>query len=347
MGSDPAARPAPTAPQLRQVRYERLMSLTVRHEFHGLADACSDFTIVPTAATQALLQNLRLIAKPRRGGIDVFYHTGQAAALLRHLKDRRDGHNHGASSSYDRPRLRTASWTRLTFLFTLGNAAFTSFTDIPLSARPGDCALYLSNHALASDPVGERHSPGTGPRQLTVDWSQLVPLQEVNFSPAYVSLPTPKDATRVIVYDTSGRAIVLAEPASATSVSPGPTRPGMARYPLRIPLVPGQAVYLDMSNEHAGRYSYSVTTDTAGPEIAFLYPGLQYTPLLLADLFLDGPSAAGLPVALPNALPDNFDNADAVKHITPVDYDICFRARQTIWTYFVVFPSSSTASTLR
>jgi len=320
------------------------MSLTVRHEFHGLADACSDFTIVPTAATQTLLQNLRLIAKPRPGGIDVFYYTGQAAALLRHLQGQRDGHSHGTSSALDRPRLRTASWTRLTFLFTLGNPAFTSYTDMPLSARPGSCALYLSNHVLASDPAGGNHPPHTGARQLAVDWSQLVPLQEVNFSPAYVSLPTPKDATRVVVYDTSGRAIMLAEPASATtSSSSGSALPGMAGHPLRIPFAPGQAVYLDMSNEHAGRYSYSITTDTAGPEIAFLYPGLQYTPLLLADLFLDGPSAgAGLPITLPDALPDDFDNDAAVKHITPIDYDICFRARQTIWTYFVVFPAGNT-----
>ncbi|MBR1218529.1 hypothetical protein JQ557_11050 [Bradyrhizobium sp. U87765 SZCCT0131] len=343
MGSDPPAHPAPSPPPPGLARYERLMSLTVRHEFLGLTETCSDFNIVPTDATQALLRNLRLIAKPRRGGIDVFYHTGQAAALLRHLLGRRHSHREGTPFTLDRPRLRTASWTRLTFLFTLENPAFTNYTEMPLSARPGDCALYLSNHALAGDSTGTSHPQGTGPRQLAVDWSQLVPMQEVNFSPAYVTIPTPKDATRVVVYDTSGRAIVLAEPASpAAAAAPGSARPRTTEHPLRITFQPGQNVYLDMSGEHAGRYSYSITTDTAGPETAFLYPGLLHTPLLLADLFLDGMAQDGhLPIALPDHLPNNFDNDVAVSYIKPVAYDIRFQARQTIWNYFVVLPAGN------
>ncbi|MEW6642415.1 MAG: hypothetical protein AB1586_18050 [Pseudomonadota bacterium] len=321
------------------------MSLTVRHEFHGPAETCTDFNIVPTAATQTLLRNLGLVAKPRRDGIDVFYYTGQAAALLRHLHTRRDAHGREPRSDFDQPRLRTASWSRLTFLFMLGNPAFASYTDMPLTARPGSCALYLSNQALVHHPAGESQAERPPPWQLAVDWSQLVPMQEVNFSPAYISIATPKNASRVVIYDTSGRAIVIAERASgAMSAAPPSPSPAITHPQQRIAFVPGQTIYLDMSNEHAGRYSYSITTDTAGPEIAFLYPGLQHVPLLLADLFLDGSEAGdarGLPIALPDRLPDHFDNGAAVDHITPVDYEIHFQARQTIWTYFVMFPAGS------
>src|SRR5436305_15288484 len=76
----------------KQFRYERLMSLSVRHDFYGRSGLCRDFVIAPTAATQTLLRNLGLIARPRPGGFDVFYHSSRAAAIVRHLCNRRDDH---------------------------------------------------------------------------------------------------------------------------------------------------------------------------------------------------------------------------------------------------------------
>ena len=134
---DPVAAPA-TAPAVLR-RYERLMSLTVRHDFYGDGASCSDFAIVPTAATQTLLQNLQLIAKPRPTGIDVLYCTPNGPAILRHLWD----HRHRRRT--EEQDARGGSWTRLAFTFTLRNPLFTNFTDMPLGVRPGPAPTSLES----------------------------------------------------------------------------------------------------------------------------------------------------------------------------------------------------------
>jgi hypothetical protein len=90
LGDAAAAALSNDGPSAGQVAYDRLMTLTLRHDFYGAGATCPDFAIAPTAATQTLLRNLRLIAKPRRAGIDIFYHTGNAAALLRYFWNRRE-----------------------------------------------------------------------------------------------------------------------------------------------------------------------------------------------------------------------------------------------------------------
>src|SRR5689334_11954090 len=120
----------PDRPSAGQVYYDRLMSVTMRHEFYGGAE-CSDLAIEPTTATQVLLRNLRLIAKPRRTGIDILYRTGHAAAMLRYFLEARGRRRRGARSRFDLPRMGKGSWSRLTLAFELRNPLFVNFTGMP------------------------------------------------------------------------------------------------------------------------------------------------------------------------------------------------------------------------
>jgi hypothetical protein len=323
-----------------QFRYERLMSLSVRHDFYGPTGPCHDFVITPTAATQILLRNLGLVAKPRPGGFDVFYHSSRAAAIVRHLCNRRDDHG---TQQFDLDRLKSSSWDRLTLTFTLDNPLFTNFTEMPFTKiRPGRDCLYVSNHAAGV---------GDGAVRLAVDWRSAVTIQatqQVTFSPAYLHLSTPAEATQVVFYDSSGRAFLRAKkgykpPKPFTKPDPMPPVTG---------LDPSRHAHLDMTRSAAGRYSYIATGNNKkkiGGETHFLYTGMDNAPLLMVDLFLDGPHG---PVSLPKSWPQKFDKSPGKdvaakckkRYIAARDYEIHFEARKTIWTYYIVLPSGSPAS---
>jgi hypothetical protein len=329
-----------------QFRYERLMSLSVRHDFYGPAGLSRDFVITPTAATQILLRNLGLVAKPRPGGFDVFYHSSRAAAIVRHLCNRRD--DHGTHPFDLRRRLKSSSWDRLTLTFTLDNPLFTNFTEMPFDMRPGRDCLYVSNR--------EAHA-GHGAVTLAVDWPSLITIQEtqqVTFSAAYLHLSTPKDATQIVFYDSSGRAFLRAKKGYHPSK--------LSRNPPILPVTgldPERHAHLDMTQMAAGRYSFIATNMNrkAGDETYFLYTGMDNAPLLMVDLFLDGPDDPSgeedhFPIRLPKPWPKRFDNAPVAdvarrckqNYITPRHYEIHFEARKTIWTYYVVLPAGSPAS---
>lgn len=280
MNAVPVTHPIPhpsDPPSQAHVGYERLISLSVRHEFYGSAKACPDFAIIPTASTNTLLRNLGMIAKPRRDGIDIFHFTGKAAATLRYLWGRKRDHRDNPLSEFDLPRLRTASWTRLTLAFMLDNPLFTNFTEMPFSVGPSTHCLYLSNRSVG---------PSDRPTPLTVEWSRAIAVQNLTFSASHLLIPTPANATRVTIYDTSGRAILIADknPEASTAST------ARAR---RTRLHPGKDINLDMTTELAGLFSYIITTDKIGPETPFLYAGMQATPMLMVDLFFDSGNPSG------------------------------------------------------
>jgi hypothetical protein len=325
-----------------QIRYERLISLSVRHDFYGAGKACPDFAITPTASTKTLLRNLGLIAKPRRDGIDVLYFTGRTAAILRYLWNRKHDHQTSHWSEFDLPRMRSASWTRLTLAFRLDNPLFTNFTEMPSPVRPGTHCLYVSNRAT---------SLSGSAKPMSVDWSNVIALNEATFSAAHLRIPTPADAVRAVIHDTSGRAILIADRSHDQAASSRTGTQGSSEIRRRIGLLPGKDINLDMSIEPAGLYSYMITTDSSSRETAFLYPGKQDTPLLMVDLFFDdcdNPTrdGKGFPVRLPDELPDTLSDSDAERHFTPAEYEIHFKARKTIWTYYIVLPEGTSSNGL-
>src|SRR5881394_3188957 len=129
--ADPVMQPTPARPSEGQSFYDRLMSLRLRHEFYG-DELCPDFEIVPTAPTQAMMSLFGLIARPRRGGIDIIYQTDRFDGLVRYLhEDRRRRREAAAKSSADMDTSYRGSWSRLTFTLTLKNELFANFTAIP------------------------------------------------------------------------------------------------------------------------------------------------------------------------------------------------------------------------
>ena len=356
-------------PSPKYVRYERLMSLTVRHDFYN-GDLFPDFTITPTAPTQTLLRNLELIARPRRAGIDILYHTDHSGAILRYL------HNHGRHRSdetpppHDQSRAYNKSWTydgcwsRLTFTLSTANELFTNFTELPLTKtldemRPPENVLYLSNRY--TEPVHGK------PARLIADRSsRVVSVPQVNFSPVNLDFAVPPGATEFILYDTSGRAILRASPDYPREDKPLTDKSPKNKWseiPPRAHLTSSKAggsVDVSMANEGPGLFSYEIyqTADKDRRLLAneeFFYAGTQAAPLLFVDLFLASPDepanaeSGRYPIVLPEQLADEpthaAANAAAQKHITPCDYELRFKARKTIWTYYIVLPSGEVAST--
>src|SRR6185503_4331658 len=113
------------------------------------------------------------------------------------------------------------------------------------------------------------------------------------------------------------------------------------QVPRTIDFAPGKNVDFDMSEEPAGLYSYRVTPGTGGGKTAFLHAGLPHAPLILADLFFASPYEPAIdpglfPIALPPQLPQEPHNIGARQHFTRRDYEVRFKARATVWTYYIV-----------
>lgn len=341
-----------------QPSYARLMSLTLRHEFND-GEPCTDFAIAPTGPTQALMSTLGLIARPRRGGIDIIYHTGRCAAIVRSLHDERRLRKDGRTThAYDRERSHKGSWTRLTFTLTLKNELFANFTAIPLPMPhmmgPGEFALYLSNRFVKPPHAKQSGEPAQLYSEWERHWRRLPP---VIFSPEHLHIPTPPDAVEFALYSTSGRALLRADP----DYRPPANVPGDKRreLPARVRLKPGSDVNVSMANETPGLFSHEVKFNRTHETIhtrttEFFYSGTRAAPLLFADLFLASPEAddpnkvsGSYPIELPDRLPNNMTdaaaNAEAQRCITPVDYEFSFEARKTTWIYYIVLPSGEAA----
>jgi hypothetical protein len=340
-------RPANRLPPKDLKYFDRLLSITVRHEYYAAGSSgfglCPDLVMVPTRETQVLLRNLGLLLRPRAAGVDILYNTGGAAAIIRHLWTQQDRRGSAPISPLDNPRVRYGSWSRLTFTFAISNPLFTNFTKTPSAIRPGADCVYLSNKAVEDDGA------------LNLQWSKATALQEKTFSPAHVRISTDKypNATQVLLLEPSGRCILSAEkdyaPPAAGSISQHEsTESGLHR----VGFEPGRDIHVDMSREAPGRYSY-VIKPSPNVETSLIYAAAPESPLLLVDLFLADPeprtALRGLyPIKLPQTRPGPDsgpdENAKAIALITPRDYEIRFAARKTIWTYYIVFPSGAGAA---
>jgi hypothetical protein len=339
-----------------EASYERLMSLMLRHEFYG-GEPCPDFAIAPTGPTQALMSTLGLIARPRRGGIDIIYHTSRCAGIVRYLhEERKLRQDAQATHAGDRDTSYKGSWSRLTFTLSLKNDLFANFTAIPLPMphmmRPGEYALYLSNRYVKQP---DAKKPAGQPMQLNSVWEEHWRyLPPVIFSPEHLHIATPPDAIEFILYSTSGRALLRADPHYLP-----PLGNKSSEIPARAHLSPGLDMHVSMANETPGLFSHQIKVKNhvmAGRRTTeFFYSGKHTAPMLFADLFLADPEVenrqAGVsgsyPIKLPEQLPNNITSAaadaEAQRRITPLDYEFCFEARKTTWIYYIVLPSGGAA----
>lgn len=353
--ADPVMQPAPT--RLVADGYDRLMSLTLRHEFYG-GDLCADFDISPTVPTQALLSQFGLLWRPLPGGIVVLYQTRRSEALVRYLLDERKSRKEAQNApSGDKHTTFTGAWTRLTFTLTLKNDLFSNFTAIPFAMpgdmKPGDYALYISNRYVKE--------PLRNPAQLNSDWNlHWRSLPAVIFSPQHLHIPTPHDALEFVLYDTSGRAILSAD----RYFSPDSATDTVSEALKRARLTPNVDMHISMAGERPGLFSYEFKkAGGRGESTEFFYSGMRDAPLLFVDLFLaspetarDAPTVGGYyPVSLPDEVLNPAIRAAAGSgakstsaatggSIKPYDYEFVFDARKTIWIYYIVLPSREVAA---
>jgi hypothetical protein len=349
MASDPVMKPAAFRPPDTQVFYDRLMSLTLRHDFYD-GDLFEDFTIVPTIPTLTLLHNLGLIARLRPAGIDILYHTGRSAAILRYLYNRRDRRpaekrpDLDVSADYNKPSTYGGCWSRLTLALFLQNSLFSNFTALPLAEKPdekrpgemtpGKQALYLSNRYA-------EQADDQPPRLIADRSSRVVSIPTTTTSPVHLHFEAPPKATEFILYDTSGRAILRADKDHPPKDHPPKDHPpkdhppkGYSDAQKSSEMPPrahysgaGATMHVSMANEWPGLFSYVFKNkddnnkDRVLKSEDFIYAGRRRPPLMFVDLFLASPDEPATPrgcypVVVPAELPKELaDKPDKVARV--------------------------------
>ncbi|TGX54133.1 hypothetical protein E5A73_08405 [Sphingomonas gei] len=156
-----AARKAPPPPAGTAAagRYDRFISIDIRHEFYNRSDGrCADIAIEPTPRTRERLALYGYVVRQRADGIDLFWDLAvraQANSIFAGLQARFG-------------QVPEDVWARLyepPLLFTLklANPRFAVFTEMPTDHRIGDPPLRLSTRANMPD--------GDGKAALAVEWN--------------------------------------------------------------------------------------------------------------------------------------------------------------------------------
>ncbi|MBB5710804.1 hypothetical protein [Sphingomonas xinjiangensis] len=157
-----ASPPPPPAEDAAQGSYRPFASVDIRHGFYNrTSGTCSDIAVEPTPETRRRLTLFGLLARPRIGGIDLFWDAAvraQAHALLAPIAAR-----DGAISAEIQDRLFTPP---LLFACNVANPRFANFTDLPTDFRVGDPPLLLST----------RRADKTA---IAVNWRRLVRRQSL------------------------------------------------------------------------------------------------------------------------------------------------------------------------
>ena len=293
--------------------YERLITLNVRHEYYNGADAsdwrdrpCPDLVVRPTAETATRLASLGLLVRGRPDGLDILY-TGDQAAVL---KSRIEGLL--AAFPAGLPPEVESNLFAVPFLFTIGlaNPDFLNFTDMWPGFGCGRRALKLSNLHVANLDDSDR-SDGAGDKasaDLVIDWRRHIDLTRHHHRPE--------------------------APAQTTA----------ARAPQAA------ALHVDRLAAVWHHLSAAEAAAAAADRVA-VHTNVSAFPFALLDLHIVRPadmpaSEHGLfPVAIhPDA--QRRSSSKAGGFIQPLTYNLCFKARQTRWRYFIAARTGALPSDL-
>lgn len=315
-----------------QTRFAQLARVTVRHTFYNAAgEECRDFDVRPTGYTAALLRQMGMLLKMRPDGFSVLYDTQNTRRLLSYLR--------GQVNAY-------GAWTRMTFLMSLRNPYFVSFTDVPIGTNPSVENFYLTNAEAHTWKGATLLTPGS-----RVTAAQLVPITGGQLV-QYVD----ETVVRVKVRALSGET-VLCKPRCVTARAarsrppdqmvccddevPGRGRgAGEAGDPEPCDEGPGEqrctdALYFDLGTLPEDWY----TVEKVGrdgpipPDEHYLYTSLYPMPLCFVDLLFSNPDGRARGV-YPVTLGIGDDHAGA--GVAPVDYTLRFTRRSTWWSYYVL-----------
>jgi hypothetical protein len=304
-------RSGPTG-QDRVYRFERLMTVSIRHSFYNASDElCPDFRIQPTAASCDLMESLGLLFRDEGSGFSVILDKRRLPGFLNYLRNQ-------PGSSLD------GVWNRLSFALAVRNPAFVNITDMPIGTACGSGAFYMSNMTARQTRRGTiRLNPGTltNEAQVPVTGSQ------------YRWVVKDPRAQSVVIQDISG-AIVGCEPVYWPSDShaqpqcpgPDPATPGVERR---------DVIYLNFSAVPEDKYQVEERGPTGAKSVSLASTDVIYTfsgapPLFFIDLLFTNPgiSTGVYPV-------ENLDEKQRTT-VTPTQYQMEFRHRSTVWNYYVV-----------
>jgi hypothetical protein len=286
------------SPRPRKFYYERLMQVFIRHTYYNAtADACPDFDISPTPASATLMSDLGLLFRYEKTGFSVLYDVARADVLMDYLERQGDE--------------AQQCWTRLSFTFTLNNPYFINFTDVPIDVNPNAQNFYFTN----------REARGVGGRVVLNAGEGVAGGELLRVVPTQVALRVAGDVTEVLVTDLSGE-VVIRQPGCPPASPPEGRRDDDAPETC--------VVYLDFSALPEDKYFIEVVGGETGRRFPVLYTVPSPAPLCFVDLFFtdpDGSDEGVYPVT---------DLYSPSRKVDTVSYELGFRARATIWNYFIV-----------
>lgn len=333
----PAAAAPPAAPDPEpgggpQTRYAQLARVTVRHTFYNAAGGeCRDFDVRPTGYTAVLLRQLGMLLKIQADGFSVLYDTQNTRRLLSYLR--------GEVNVY-------GAWTRLTFLMSLRNPSFVSFTDIPIGTNPSTENFYLTSAEAHTWNGATLLTPGS-----QVAGTQLVPI-----TGGQLAQHVDDSVVRVKVRALSGET-VMCKPRCVTAraartrppdqmtccddeAPPRARRAGEPEDAEPCDEGPGEqrctdVLYFDLATLPEDWYTVEKVgvNGPIAPVAHYLYTSLYPMPLCFVDLLFSNPDGRAGGV-YPVTLGTGDDHAGA--RVTPVDYTLRFTRRSTWWSYYVL-----------
>lgn len=126
-------------------QYIRLMQVSIRHTFYNASgDLCSDFRIVPTAASRTLMASLGLLWQNDVSGFSILLDTHKQANFLNYLQMQ-------AARAFSE---EVSLWPHLACTLASQNPYFVNFTDMPIDSCPAVATYYLSNTTAVAIGAG-------------------------------------------------------------------------------------------------------------------------------------------------------------------------------------------------
>ena len=317
----------------RKFQYERLMQVTIKHDYYNLSnpvDTSSDFIISPTAASSLLMNDVGLLFKAEATGFSVLYDAQRKDMLLQYL--RRQVENNEC-------------WARLSFVLSLNNPYFMNFTALPLALNPASQNFYLTNQKAHINAAGD----------VVFDWSEkesllpVVPVQFVVPKPRKVNW---KSVREVHALDISGQVVMCTPRCVPVDVLKN-------KSPADITCKEAQeckdsadpkcqcadSLYLNFSSLPEDKYTIALITFSGSESISqeVLYTVAHPTPLCFIDLLFASPIGEN-PEFYPvqDLVPAKGDKTE----VRSIHYELKFEARKTFWNYYVVPPLGATIKNL-
>lgn len=279
------------------------------------------------------MRSLGLLFKDDGFGFSVLYDTTREENLVNYLRLQAD-----PGVPEPRPE-RRGVWTRLSFVLCLKNMYFANFTRIPIDTNSTSSNFYFSNQNAREKPTG-KVILNTGNK---VNGSELIPVTAVQYS-----VPVSDKVQCVQVCAISGLEVICKPRCVSVAIAGSKSWENIdcedifePISPLAVPVCT-DVIYLDFSLLPEDKYTIRKLGSNGRPvgkPKHILYTASYPISLCFIDLLFTDPlpkeTAAAPPEQGVYPIRDLWSDSETRK-VYPVDYDLVFRRRKTIWSYYVV-----------